>query len=158
MPIGARNPQTQPGPGDPGGTVWVPGASDPGPGLVPGGFSPAPATSWLRRRIPAVMTYVDALSAEAPVATLPAPGPGISYVLERLVVTGDEDFGLLIGTSAELSSLVEYVPATGVTMTQSDPQPWRLGPSDSLMVLWFVTPTAPNVPAMTVQARVEMSG
>lgn len=150
MPIGQRNPQNEPGTTSLGPYTPTPG----GPAAVPNGFATQPSgPSWLRRTIAPVALYVPFLGGTRQVAQLPAPGPGTSYVLERLVVSGGASFLVAIGSSLEAGSAVEFLSTTATSVTQSDPQPWRLGPQDNLYVVWLGSPSSTQ--GLIVQARVE---
>lgn len=150
MPIGQRNPQNEPGTtgtGDGSSSSWAP---DP----ATWGNQPAVALGpqWLRRRIMGALDPNTSLVT----AQLPAPGPGSQYVLERIAVAGGQGFLLLIGSDPATANVVDGNASNSAALTvQSDPWPWRLGEQDSLFVQWLTAPTAPNLAAVIIQARVE---
>lgn len=163
MPIGQRNPHNEAG------TVHHPEQSDGGPGWAvppsPAQITPALAEQWMRRRLNPVLTDIGQ-GTDLPMATLPAPGPGLEYRVERLVVNTGATVAnrvnvfVLVG-QADLASVFDLTGFTTEGIVTNDPnQPLRLGPMDPLYLVWFPESAALTASGLsaTVQLRTVQVG
>lgn len=155
MPIGGRNPTDPPVP-------QVYGAASPAAAGVLQGTPPAAVagTRWLRRIITPTIQNVTApgISAPAPVAVLPAPGPGANYVIERLtvIIAATTYLYVYAGDSPVSQNVVDAIaPASPGVYTMADgASSIRLGPADQLYVAWGGISSTSIIYA-NVQARIE---
>lgn len=157
MPIG----EVVPTPGGAGAPVVF--GSGPVPAGEQAGVQPASssAPTWFRRQLPTRSLVVPELGVPVPVAMLEAPGTGLEYVLERITLgtggsVGDPRGVLLAIGGLSLGNVIDFTPPdeSGL-VTQSDPNPWRLGAGDALYFVWPNPNPAATDRIAIVQVRTE---
>lgn len=159
MPIGARNPTDPPTP------VAYGTVSPAAAGVLQGppASSTVTGTRWFRRLLAPQTRTLSLAGTTIPLnmGVLDAPGPGTTYLVERITVllsAGNSTLAVFAGIDATQANMVDgdFGPLGQGVYTSADVQPIRLGAGDQLYVAAFDTGTGTSTfTQAVVQVRTE---